>query len=162
MSGCILRVIVRDNEAMFASVTATQVLRTRHQRDGDAQLRIALVAHDDHKEALLQTIVEHRDFLGRQTLYATSGTGQAIKNRYGLSAQSVGHGPTGGDVRLAHLVLDGEIDAVIFLRSCTMVQGHEDDIRMLVRVCHMADCILATNFATARLVLDGLAAGHSQ
>jgi methylglyoxal synthase len=124
----------------------------------DEVMTIALIAHDDHKQELLNIIGDHREFLEHQRLITTSATGRAIEEKFGLRSQSVGHGPDGGDVRLAHRVLDAEVDVVIFLRSCTMVQGHEDDIRMLVRVCHLADCLLATNFATAKLVLDTLAA----
>lgn len=120
-------------------------------------LTIALVAHDDRKLELLNIIAGHREFLAGQRLIMTSGTGRAIEEKFGLHGESVGHGPDGGDVRLAYRVLDAAVDVVIFLRSCTMVQGHEDDIRMLIRVCHLSDCILATNFATAKLVLDTLA-----
>jgi len=132
-----------------------------HRRSDGKPLTIALVAHDDHKQELLNIVGEYHRFLDRHTIITTSATGRAIEEKFGLRHESVGHGPDGGDVRLAHRVLDATVDVVIFLRSSTMVQGHEDDIRMLVRVCHLADCILATNFATARLVLDTLAAGHA-
>jgi methylglyoxal synthase len=131
--------------------------RTRRTGYLAGMLTIALVAHDEHKQELLSIIAEHRDFLARHRLITTSATGGAIEEKLGLCSERVGHGPEGGDVRLAHRVLDAEVDVVIFLRSFTRMQGHEDDIRMLVRVCHLADCILATNCGTAKFVLDSLA-----
>jgi methylglyoxal synthase len=124
-------------------------------RRGD-RLRIALLASEDCKKALAQFALRHADFLSRQTILATSGTCRAVRALTELSVESVGHGPEGGDIVLANEVLSRRVDLVVFLRSGMEVAPHEDDIRMLLRSTNLTNCPLATNVATAELVLGAL------
>ncbi|MGH8899230.1 MAG: methylglyoxal synthase [Egibacteraceae bacterium] len=130
--------------------------KKRRRRNG-ARLRIVLLASEDCKDVLARFVMRHRDFFSRQELIATSGTSTAVRAQAELPVASVGHGPEGGDIVLANAILTGEIDAVVFLRSGMEVHAHEDDIRMLLRVCNMTNCVLATNIATAELVVVMLA-----
>ncbi len=131
-------------------------VRAKKRRRNGAKLRIALLASDDCKDVLAHFVSRHRDFFARQELIATSGTCTAIRAHAELVVASIGHGPEGGDIVLAHAVLVGDVDAVIFLRSGMEVHAHEDDISMLLRVCNMTNCVLATNVATAELVVASL------
>jgi methylglyoxal synthase len=122
------------------------------------RLRIALLASEDCKKALAQFALRHADFLGRQTVLATSGTCRAIRALTELSVESIGHGPEGGDIVLANEVLSRRVDLVVFLRSGMEVSPHEDDIRMLLRSTNLTNCPLATNIATAEILLGALEA----
>ena len=66
-------------------------------------------------------------------------------------------GPYGGDLQIGGLVASGEVDIVIFLRDPLAAQPHDPDIKALLRVCDVHNVPLATNTASARLILEGLA-----
>lgn len=132
-------------------------VRAKKRRRNGARLRIGLLASEDCKDVLARFAMRHRDFFSRQELIATSGTCTAMRAQAELPVVSVGHGPEGGDIVLANAILTGKIDAVILLRSGMEVHAHEDDIRTLLRVCNMTNCVLATNIATAELVVAMLA-----
>lgn len=131
-------------------------------KTGRKEVTIALLASEDCKKALAQLAARHEDYLQDKTLLATSGTCRAIRSLTELEVRSVGHGPEGGDIVLANEVLARRIDLVIFLRSGMEVSPHEDDMRMLLRATNLTNCPLATNIATAEVLLSVLAAVPAQ
>ena len=70
-------------------------------------------------------------------------------------------GPMGGDAQIAAQVAQGEIDGVIFLVDPLYAHPHEPDIQGLLRVCNLYNVPLATNLATAELVIAGLPQGEA-
>jgi methylglyoxal synthase len=54
------------------------------------------------------------------------------------------------------MVADGDVDGLIFLRDPLTAQPHEPDISALLRVCDVKDVPVATNMATAELLVQGL------
>jgi len=116
-------------------------------------VRIALIAHDQKKKAMIAFVQRHRTDLEGHELYATGTTGRLIQEATGLEVQRVQSGPMGGDQQIGALVASGEVDAVIFLRDPLTAQPHEPDITALLRVCDVHNVPLATNEATAELVL---------
>ena len=119
--------------------------------------RIALIAHDKKKDAMIALASEYRDFLGRCTLTATGTTGARLINELGLDVTRMHSGPLGGDLQIGAHLVNGEIDCVIFLRDPMTPQPHEPDINALVRACDVHDVACATNLASARRLLEGLA-----
>jgi methylglyoxal synthase len=79
----------------------------------------------------------------------------------GFSVRTVLSGPEGGDAQIAALVATGDCHAVIFLRDPLGMHPHEPDITSLLRICEVHDVPLATNVATANLVMRGLAADRA-
>jgi methylglyoxal synthase len=120
--------------------------------------RIALIAHDKKKDAMIALATEYRDFLRSCTLSATGTTGGRLINEVGLAVTRMHSGPVGGDLQIGAKLVDGEIDCVIFLRDPMTPQPHEPDINALVRACDVHDIPCATNVAGARLVLAQLIA----
>ncbi|MGE5554232.1 MAG: methylglyoxal synthase [Betaproteobacteria bacterium] len=118
--------------------------------------RIALIAHDQKKDELIEFARTHRDLLAGCTLLATGTTGKLVAERVGLAVARMQSGPFGGDQQIGARVADGEIDAVIFLRDPLTAQPHEPDISALLRVCDVHNVPLATNLATAELIIHGL------
>jgi methylglyoxal synthase len=117
---------------------------------------IALIAHDRKKDEMVGFVGAHRDLLKRFTLIATGTTGQRVAEATGLEVERMLSGPMGGDSQIAARVVTGGVDAVIFLVDPLYAHPHEPDIQSLLRVCNVYNVPLATNLATAELVLAGL------
>ena len=117
---------------------------------------IALIAHDFKKDELVQFALRHRERLALLTLIATGTTGARIADATGLPVERLLSGPLGGDAQIAARVAVGEVAAVLFLVDPLHAHPHEPDIQGLLRVCNVHDIPLATNLATAVLVLEAL------
>ena len=81
------------------------------------RMRIALIAHDGRKAAMVALASEFREFLGRCQLCATGTTGGRLQAEVGLEVERLLSGPLGGDLQIGARLAVGEIDAVIFLRD---------------------------------------------
>lgn len=115
--------------------------------------RIALIAHDHKKDAMVRLAMEFAPLLRRCTLSATGTTGGRLVDEVGLTVERMLSGPWGGDLQIGARLAQGEVDAVIFLRDPMTPQPHEPDINALVRACDVHDVPCATNLSTARMVL---------
>ncbi|HHT73847.1 MAG TPA: methylglyoxal synthase [Firmicutes bacterium] len=124
--------------------------------EGDDRVKIALIAHDKKKDEMVAFAYSHRGLLSQFELVATGTTGKRISEGAGLNVQRVQSGPYGGDQQIGAMVASGEIGAVIFLRDPLTAQPHEPDITALLRVCDVHNVPLATNLATANLILAAL------
>ena len=120
------------------------------------QPRIALIAHDKKKDDMIALAGDYVEFLQQCTLSATGTTGGRLINELGLTVERKHSGPFGGDLQIGALLVEGMIDAVIFLRDPMTPQPHEPDINALVRACDVHNVACATNLASAHLVLTQL------
>ena len=118
---------------------------------------IALIAHDRQKDALQAFCVRHRAALAHCQLIATGTTELRIQQATGLPVTCYLSGPLGGDAQIAARIAQQEVAAVIFLVDPLHAHPHEPDIQGLLRVCNVHNVPVATNLATAELVLAGLA-----
>jgi methylglyoxal synthase len=118
--------------------------------------RIALIAHDKKKDEIVTLAAEYIDFLRGCVLMATGTTGGRLANELGLTVERKHSGPFGGDLQIGAELVEGRIDAVIFLRDPMTPQPHEPDINALVRACDVHNVACATNVSTAHLVLSQL------
>jgi methylglyoxal synthase len=122
-------------------------------------MRIALIAHDQMKGAIVQVAREFAPALARHTLMATGTTGALLTRELGLPVECLLSGPKGGDLQIGARLSTGLVDLVIFLRDPMTAQPHEPDINALVRACDVHDVPCATNPASARVLLWGLVGG---
>ena len=118
---------------------------------------LAVIAHDHKKADLVAWATFNRDTLGRFRLIATRHTARLMQDKVGLTVERLLSGPEGGDAQIAALVATGDIDAVYFFVDPLSPQPHDPDIRALLRVCNVHNVPLATNLATADLVMAALA-----
>ena len=118
---------------------------------------IAVIAHDAKKEDMIAFAQKHRAYLRGQRLVATQTTGTLIAARTGLPVTTMLSGPMGGDLQIGALIATDEVKAVLFLRDPLTAHPHEPDIAALLKVCDIHNVPLATNLATAELLLDFLA-----
>ena len=89
------------------------------------------------------------------TLYSTGTTGSHIE-KAGLVVNKVASGPLGGDAEIGAMITNGEMDMVFFFRDPLGKHPHEPDTQMLMRVCDVHNVPLATNLATAEILVKGI------
>lgn len=118
---------------------------------------IALIAHDHKKDDLIEFSRRHRATLAHHELVATGTTGRRVHEATGLPVQCVNSGPLGGDAQIASRVCEGVVEAVIFLVDPLYSHPHEPDVQGLLRICNLSNVPLATNLATAEMIIDTLA-----
>lgn len=118
--------------------------------------RIALIAHDEKKDEMVEFVKNHLELLKECNLIATGTTGKIINEKTKLKVKRMASGPLGGDMMIGAEVAKGNLDCIIFLRDPLTSHPHEPDITGLLRVCDVHNIPLATNLRTADLVLEGL------
>jgi methylglyoxal synthase len=116
---------------------------------------IALIAHDRCKQTMIEFARKHRELLAKRSLVATKTTGSLLNDAHQLNVRCMLSGPQGGDLQIGALIAEGKIDVVIFLRDVLTAQPHEPDITALLRICDVHNVPVATNVATAELLLRG-------
>ena len=117
---------------------------------------LALVAHDEKKDDLLRLVRRHRSTLVNLHLIATGHTGAQIAESHDLEVERVHSGPEGGDLEIGARIVAGDVDAVVFLRDPLTAHPHEPDIQALLKVCDIHGVPLATNLASAEILLRSL------
>jgi len=123
-------------------------------------MNIALIAHDKKKELIVQFALAYRDTLAKYNLVATGTTGKLIQEATGLNIRKVKSGPLGGDQQIGAEVAVDKIDLIIFFRDPLTAQPHEPDILALLRLCDVYRIPLATNIATAEILLRAMERGE--
>jgi methylglyoxal synthase len=124
------------------------------ERGGKARAStVALVAHDEKKEDLLRLVRIHRDLFRVLRVVATGTTGTLLAQQLGLAVQLVASGPHGGDLQIGAMIVEGRVDALIFLRDPLTAHPHEPDIQALMKVCDVHCVPVATNVASAEILL---------
>lgn len=122
-------------------------------------MNIALIAHDKKKEEMVNFCVAYQQILGKHRLCATGTTGRLVAEATGLSIHRFLSGPMGGDQQIGSIVAYNRIDLVIFLRDPLTAQPHEPDVSALLRLCDVHNIPLATNLATAEVMIRALDRG---
>lgn len=119
-------------------------------------MRIALVAHDRKKDDLVNFAIAYESLFQGHELFATGTTGLRVMEAAGLSVHRFQSGPLGGDQQIGALIAENRLDLLIFLRDPLMAQPHEPDIIALLRLCDVHNVPVATNLATAEMLVRGL------
>lgn len=122
-------------------------------------MNIALIAHDRKKEEMVNFVIAYEQVFREHQLYATGTTGARIMDQTSLKVHRFMSGPLGGDQQIGAMVAQNELDLLIFLRDPLMAQPHEPDIIALLRLCDVQGIPVATNVATAELLIKALARG---
>ncbi len=122
-------------------------------------MKIALIAHDKKKDAMIDLAIRYREALAPHELYATGTTGTLVMGETGLKITRMKSGPLGGDQQIGSMIADGQLDLVLFLRDPLTAQPHEPDVSALLRLCDVQNIPLATNVKSAEIMLERLAKG---
>lgn len=122
-------------------------------------MNIGLIAHDAKKKLMQNFCIAYKGILSHHTLYATGTTGRLVEEAANLSVHKYLAGHLGGEQQLGAQIENNEIDMVIFLRDPLTPKSHEPDVNNVVILCDTHNIPLATNLATAELLVKGLERG---
>ena len=120
---------------------------------------IGLIAHDAKKKLMQNFCIAYRGILSKHELYATGTTGRLIEEVTNLNIHKFLAGHLGGQQQLSAHIEQNLIDLVVFLRDPLTPKSHEPDIQSVMRICDMHNIPLATNLATAELLIKALERG---
>jgi len=116
--------------------------------------RIALIAHDNRKQDLLDWAGYNRETLADHELYATGTTGGLLSEELSLDVNRFLSGPLGGDQQVGAAVAEGRIDCVIFFWDPLEPHPHDVDVKALLRIAVVYNVPIACNRATADFILS--------
>ena len=119
-------------------------------------MKIALIAHDKKKAEMIDFVKDNEVLFSKQELYGTGTTGKLIMENTNLKVTRFLSGPYGGDQQIGNLVALGQMDMVIFFRDPLTAQPHAPDINALMRLCDVHYVPLASNKATALMLLTSI------
>lgn len=120
-------------------------------------MEIAIIAHDGKKAEMVQFLMENKDLIQKNNIQLIStGTTGSNAEKSGLSVTKYLSGPMGGDAQIAGRVAEGKVSMVLFFRDPLEKHPHEPDVLMLMRLCDVHNVPLATNPATASLLMTSL------
>ncbi len=122
-------------------------------------MNIALIAHDTKKELMVQFCIAYCGILSRHNICATGTTGKMVAEATGLSVLRYLSGSQGGDQQISARIQCDEIDLLLFFRDPLTAKNHEPNEHDMMRLCDMRNIPVATNIATAEVLIHGLDRG---
>ena len=114
---------------------------------------IALIAHDNKKQDLINWCLENKDILLQHSLCGTGTTARMITDRTGLQVKGYNSGPLGGDQQIGAKIVEGRLDFVVFFSDPLTAQPHDPDVKALLRIAQVYDIPIANNRASADFMI---------
>jgi methylglyoxal synthase len=122
-------------------------------------MEIAIIAHDTKKEQMTQFCIAYCGILSKHSLCATSITAKCISDATGLEIERLLTGEQGGEQQIASRIAYNEIDVLLDFRDTRPQERDNDTERELFRLCDMYNIPVATNIATAEVLITALDRG---
>jgi len=117
------------------------------------QKNIALIAHDNLKDTMVNWCTKNRDVLEKHKLCGTGTTSKRISDATGLNVFAFNSGPLGGDQQIGSRIAEGKIDMVIFFSDPLSAHPHDPDVKALLRLAQVFDIPIANNETTADFII---------
>ncbi len=115
---------------------------------------IALVAHDNKKQTLVEWARFNRDLLAQHRVYATGTTGDLLERELDFKITKMQSGPLGGDQQIGAKIADGEINILIFFWDPLEPQPHDPDVKALLRMAVVWNIPIACDRSTADFMIS--------
>ncbi|MBQ7084622.1 MAG: methylglyoxal synthase [Anaerotignum sp.] len=122
-------------------------------------MNIGLIAHDNKKKLMENLCIAYRHILCKHNLFATGTTGRLVEEATGLSVQKYLSARLGGEQQMGAQIANNDIDLMIFLRDPVSPHSYESGVNSILHLCDMHNIPLATNLATAEVMLLALDRG---
>ncbi len=122
-------------------------------------MEIALIAHDKKKELMAQLCIAYCGILSKHNLCATAITGKYISDATGLEIEKMLSGQHGGEQQIASRIAYNEIDVLLYFRDTSSSDSFSDAEHDLIRLCDIHNVPVATNIATAEVLICALERG---
>jgi methylglyoxal synthase len=122
-------------------------------------MNVAIIAHDAKKELMVQFCIAYCGVLSRHNLFATGTTGKLVSEATGLEIVKFLGGKQGGFQQIASRISCDEIDLVLLFRDTMTSKTSEPDEQVLLNLCDVYNIPVATNIATAEVLIHGLERG---
>ena len=116
-------------------------------------MNIGLIAHDSKKSLIQNFCIAYKRILSKHTLYATGDTGRFIEDVTNMSIHKFLPGQLGGERQMATQIECNQMDAVIFLRDPSKSKEADIDYDHINRLCDLNNIPVATNIATAEILI---------
>ena len=120
------------------------------------QKTVARIAHDNKKHDMVNWALAHKDILAEYKLCGTGTTAGLVAEATGLKVKKYLSGPLGGDLQIGAKASEGDVDVIIFFWDPLSSQPHDPDVKALLRIAVVYDIPIATNRATATLIIKGV------
>lgn len=123
-------------------------------------MNIGLIAHHSKKKLMQNFCIAYRSILAKNTLYATGTTGRLIEEASNLNIHKFLAGHLGGEQQLCALIEQNQIDLIIYLREPVAPHRQDPDVKRIFHLCDTHNIPLATNLATAEMMIKSLDRGE--
>jgi len=120
----------------------------------DEVKRIALIAHDNRKQDLLDWASYKVGTLRKHKLYATWGTGTLLEEKLGVEVIKFKPGPLGGDQEVGSLIANNGVDILVFFWDPLEPMPHDPDVKALLRIAVVWNVVVVSDKATADFVVS--------
>ena len=122
-------------------------------------MNIGFIAHESKKKLLQNFCIAYRGILSKHQLYATGTSGRLIEEATNLDVHKLHAGQVGGEQQMGAQIINNDIDLMIFLRDPVSPHAYESEVNSILHLCDMHNIPLATNLATAEVLLLALDRG---
>lgn len=113
---------------------------------------VALVAHDNKKQELVDWARFNKKTMAKLELYATGTTGRLLEQELDMPVHKLQSGPLGGDQQIGALICEGKVDILVFFWDPLEPLPHDPDIKALLRIAAVWNIPVACNRATADML----------
>lgn len=122
-------------------------------------MNIGIIAHNSKRTLIEDFCIAYKGILSRHDIYATGTTGRRIEEVTSLRVHKFLPGSLGGDKQFTEMIERGAMDMVIFFYNPNMIDPREPDVSTIVMACDRNTIPVATNIATAEMLILGLGRG---
>ena len=122
-------------------------------------MNIGIIAHNSKKSLIEDFCIAYKNILIKHEVYATGTTGRRIEDATQLHVHKFLPGSIGGDKQFMEMIERQDLDLVILFYNPAMIDPKEPDIHNITKRCDQYTIPVATNIATAELLILGLARG---